>query len=284
VFDDVDETRSNRASIRHREPPLWRQDNPQLLRERTVSASSHQNGCFSTSITPASQDSYENFLAFESSKRKISILRAASCSEREDLMRRMIAALGLSLAMTGSASAAIEQFHARLGLTGAQEAPTPVVTPGGGSGTATYDSVANTLSVNVTFSGLTSNTNNAHIHCCALINNSAPIAVDFVAPGFPLGVTSGSWSHTFNLGLASTYTAGFISGSTPATPDGARDRLLGSMRLPVGSTVGLSYFNIHTTTNPGGELRGNISPVPEPAAVLLALCGLAAAACLQRKR
>jgi CHRD domain len=198
-------------------------------------------------------------------------------------MRRMIAAIGLLLVMSGSASAAIEKFYAPLGITGAQEAPTPVVSPGTGTGTATYDSVLNTLTVNETFSGLTSNTNNAHIHCCATLTTSAGIAIDFVAPGFPLGVTSGSFSHTFDLGSNATYNGAYLtaSGGTAAQ---ARDRLLGSMRLQTGGNLGIAYFNIHTVNNPGGEIRGNIAPVPEPAAAVLALCGLAAAACLRRAR
>jgi CHRD domain len=199
------------------------------------------------------------------------------------MMLRMIAAIGLLLALTGSAEAVIESFHAPLGLTGAQEAPTPVVSPGSGTGTAVFDSVLNTLEVDVAFSGLTSNTNNAHIHCCATLATSAGVAIDFVAPGFPLGVTSGSFSHTFDLLNTATYTGAYLTASG-GTAAGARDRLLGSMRLQTGGNLGIAYFNIHTVNNPPGELRGNIAPIPEPAAVLLALCGFAAATCLRRAR
>ena len=37
---------------------------------------------------------------------------------------------------------------------------------------------------------------------------------------------------------------------------------------------GLSYFNIHTTINGGGEIRGQLAPVPLPAALPLFATGL----------
>ena len=50
-------------------------------------------------------------------------------------------------------------------LTQALEVP-PTGSPATGSATITLDPTANTLRVQVTFSGLTSNTIMAHIHCC----------------------------------------------------------------------------------------------------------------------
>jgi hypothetical protein len=51
-------------------------------------------------------------------------------------------------------------------LTGANEVP-PVASPGTGFAAVVLDPTAQTLQVNATFSGLTSNTSAAHIHCCA---------------------------------------------------------------------------------------------------------------------
>jgi len=51
-------------------------------------------------------------------------------------------------------------------LTGANEVP-PVPSPATGLATVVLDAAAQTLQINATFSGLTSNTNAAHIHCCA---------------------------------------------------------------------------------------------------------------------
>ena len=52
-------------------------------------------------------------------------------------------------------------------LSGANEVPV-VVSPGTGHVLATLDAAANTLLLNVTFSGLVANTLAAHIHCCLL--------------------------------------------------------------------------------------------------------------------
>jgi hypothetical protein len=191
---------------------------------------------------------------------------------------RIFLAIGLLLTFCTSASAITETFRGT--LTGAQENP-PVTTSATGSGTAIYDSVANTLAVNVSFSGLGSNTNNAHIHCCAsLLTMNAGVALDFVAPGFPLGVTSGSFSHTFDLGQTSTYNNTYLAGSG-GTANGARDRLLNAMRTQTG---GIGYFNIHTVGNTGGEIRGNITFVPEPAAMLLLAMGAMPLVAIRRLR
>jgi hypothetical protein len=36
----------------------------------------------------------------------------------------------------------------------------------------------------------------------------------------------------------------------------------------------LTYFNLHTSANPGGEIRGNLAEVPEPATLGLVGAGL----------
>src|SRR5260370_32849626 len=79
-------------------------------------------------------------------------------------------------------------------LTGANEVP-PVPSPGTGLATVVLDSTAQTIQINATFSGLTSNDVAAHIHCCAPLGTNAGIATTVPAfPGFPLGVTAGTYS------------------------------------------------------------------------------------------
>jgi len=48
--------------------------------------------------------------------------------------------------------------------------------------------------------------------------------------------------------------------------------------------AGLSYINFHTTQFGGGEIRGQIQPVPEPTTLILLGTGLAGAALRQRKK
>ena len=79
-------------------------------------------------------------------------------------------------------------------LTGAAKIP-PVASPGFGQATVVLDPTAQTIQINATFSGLTSNDVAAHIHCCAPLDTNVGVATTVPAfPGFPLGVTSGSYS------------------------------------------------------------------------------------------
>jgi hypothetical protein len=174
-------------------------------------------------------------------------------------------------------------------LNGAQENP-PVATTGTGSGTAIYNPHTRELAVDVNFSNLIAGTTNAHIHCCSTsLGTNAGVAIHFVPNGFPLGVTSGSFSHTYDLSLASSFDAGYLAASG-GTADLARARLLNAMRVgvendPLPGDSSIAYFNIHTSFRPGGEIRGNIIPgIPEPAAILLLLSGLAPVALARRGR
>ena len=96
-------------------------------------------------------------------------------------------------------------------------------------------------------------------------------------PGFPLGVLAGSYSRTFDLNLATTYNPAFIT-AQGGTVAGARTALL------TGLEGGLTYFNIHTQAFPGGEIRGQLQPIPEPATLILLGTGVAGIAAKVRKR
>ena len=165
-------------------------------------------------------------------------------------------------------------------LSGPNEFPANA-SPGTGYALVTFDDVAHTLAVSATFSGLLSTTTASHIHCCVSPSAAIPTAgVATTTPsfvGFPLGVTSGTFSNVYDMTLASTFRAGFITanGGTVAGAEAA---------LGLGLANGEAYFNIHTTLFPGGEIRGFLTPVPEPATLTLLGFGLGAAALRRRLR
>jgi hypothetical protein len=122
--------------------------------------------------------------------------------------------------------------------------------------------------VDVSFSGLTGTTTASHIHCCAAPGTNAGVATQ--TPTFanlPLGVTSGSFTQLLDLTLASSYNSAFITanGGTVSSAEAA---------LVAGMEAGNSYLNIHTTTSPGGEIRGLLTATPEPSSLLLLGSGL----------
>jgi hypothetical protein len=147
-------------------------------------------------------------------------------------------------------------------LTGANEVP-PVNSPGTGLATVILDPTAQTIQINATFSGLTSNDTAAHIHCCAPLGTNAGVATTLPAfPGFPLGVTSGTFSSAvFDLTQSLIYNPAFV------TMEGGLSQA--EAALIAGIEDGQTYFNIHTMNNPGGEIRSQLSPAPEPASLIL---------------
>ena len=129
------------------------------------------------------------------------------------------------------------------------------------------DPAAKTLHVDVTFSGLEAGTMASHIHCCLASPFETGVSVGVATtvptfPGFPLGVTSGTYDDVLDLTLASSYNPAFVTaeGGTIAGAEAA---------LIAGIEAGESYLNIHTTMFPSGEIRTFLTAVPEPASLVL---------------
>lgn len=162
-------------------------------------------------------------------------------------------------------------------LLGANENP-PVATPGNGVAFLTID--GDLLTVAATFDDLLGNVAAAHVHCCAPAPANVGVATQVPTfPGFPSGVTSGSYQQSFSLTALSTYNPAFVT-ANGGTAQGARNALLAAL------DSGQAYFNVHTTFAPPGEIRGQFALIPEPAswALMIAGFGIAGAAIRWRRR
>ena len=174
------------------------------------------------------------------------------------------------------AAAAVYVFSAK--LTGAAEAP-PNASPASGLARVTFDDGLHTMTVDVNFADLIGNVTAAHIHAATPTPFSGVAGVATQTPtfaGFPSGVKNGSYLQTFDMSLASSYRAAYLAGfSGTAAAEAA---------LITAAKGGQAYFNVHTTQFPGGEIRGFLTSVPEPATWGLMLLGFGTAGVMLRSR
>lgn len=140
-----------------------------------------------------------------------------------------------------------------------------------GSGTVQidYDDATHMFRIQSTFSGLSGTTQIAHMHAPTAVPFTGTAGVASTLPTytlFPVGVQAGSFDQTLDLTLASSWNPAYVTanGGTTAGAEAA---------LKAALDQGRAYFNIHTNTFPGGEIRG--FPVPEPGTAALLALGLA---------
>ena len=132
-----------------------------------------------------------------------------------------------------------ERFAA-VALSGTKERPAPVLSTATGS--STFEVLtAGTVRYNLTVAGLTGATM-AHIHT-AVADSAGPIAVTLFTSTTPTGTLTG------------TLASGSFAASNIELPGVSMDSLLSLMRR------GRTYVNVHTATNPLGEIRAQIQPV-----------------------
>lgn len=140
----------------------------------------------------------------------------------------------LAIGMTaGFASGQMQTKEFVFPLEGVQEVP-PSGSPATGTCTIFLDGGAMTIDVDCSYQGLVGTPTAAHIHGPALAGQNAGVQIALT----PVGAPSGTINH---VGM-------------PVTPQQMQDML-----------DGLHYVNLHTTTAPGGEIRGQVvqgPPVP----------------------
>lgn len=176
-----------------------------------------------------------------------------------------------ALLCAGPANANLLTYSAM--LSGANEVPANA-SPGSGNVLLVIDDQADTMHLEVSFVGLLGATGAAHIHCCAAapLAGNAGVATPVPSfPGFPAGVTVGSYAANFNLDSPSAYNPAFVTAQGGV--GNARDALL------AGLADRSAYFNIHTSLFQAGEIRGFLvlqQEIPEPGALALLGIGLAA--------
>jgi hypothetical protein len=164
----------------------------------------------------------------------------------------------------GLASVQANTFYYDVTLDGPSEFP-PNGSPGIGFGTVSYNDVSHLMSLNLSFSGLTGNTTASHIHAATTTPFAGTAGVATTTPtfaGFPLGVTAGTNANTLDLTLASSYNPSYVT-ANGGTTAGAEAALFAAMQS------GRAYWNVHSSTFGGGEIRGFLV-VPEPSSLSLA--------------
>jgi hypothetical protein len=195
------------------------------------------------------------------------------------IISKSVGTIGLVVALASAPAAPAATIIYNATLSGAAESP-PNASAGTGTATVTIDDVANTMLVEVTFSGLSGTTTASHIHAPTAVPGSGTAGVATTTPtfpGFPLGVTSGSYSQLFDLLMTSSYNPSYVT-ANGGTATGAEAALLSAL------AAGRAYLNIHTTVVPGGEIRGFLVAVPEPASWALMLLGFGAIGLAARRR
>ena len=126
-------------------------------------------------------------------------------------------------------SAKATTYPINVNFSGLQETPANNSTATG-TFVGTYNDVTDSLIYTITFSGLGSNVTAAHFHGYVPPGIAGPVIFFPVNPSFPTGVMSGTFVDSVKL------------------TQGQEDSL----------KMGLIYFNIHTSTFPGGEIRAQL--------------------------
>jgi len=130
-----------------------------------------------------------------------------------------------ALSICASSASFAQLINIGATLSGAAEVP-PIASAGMGQLQAEFDKASRTLRYTLRYSGLSGPVKAGHFHGPAEAGKNAGVA---------LGINNAGDSP--------------VQGSAVLTPEQAADLLAGKW-----------YINLHTAANPGGELRGQVTP------------------------
>ena len=131
------------------------------------------------------------------------------------------------------------------------------------------------MALNAQFSGLTGTTTASHIHAPTAAPFAGTVGVATQTPSFalfPLGVTSGAYSDTYVMTNSSTWNPSYNGGVNQEAA------------FVAALFAGKAYWNIHSSTFGGGEIRGFMRFIPEPASGTLITLGIVGLAGIARRR
>lgn len=157
-------------------------------------------------------------------------------------MKSLLPALGLAMAISISTASAQTSFQAFLLGTG--ETP-PNGSPGTGFGTVVLNAAQTQITVDESWSGITSPATASHIHGPGGAGTNAPVIFPF--SGVPAATSGSIPEQTFAI-----------------TPQQVSWLFSGFL-----------YMNVHDANFPGGEIRGQLLLVPEPSTIGLLTVGIA---------
>lgn len=183
-------------------------------------------------------------------------------------MRNSIVFVAL-LGLASASQADLLTFTAN--LTGGQEVPS-VTTNGFGDGFLQIDTATLAYSGYVRWQGLTGTPTDSHIHV------GVPTVAGSVIYGYGVAGTVADGAYT-----KKTF-SGTLIDKTPANHGGAgtTGTLTATQQIQNWFLTGKTYLNVHTTFVGSGEIRGQLTPVPEPAT--MAVLGLGVIATIRRRR
>ena len=166
-------------------------------------------------------------------------------------MKRIITALTLAIALSAGIASAQSTYEAF--LSGLGETPANA-SPGSGIGIVTLNAAQTQITVDLSFSGLLAPATASHIHGPGGVGTNAAVIFPF-------------------------------SGVPAATAGSIPEQVFAITPTQVGYlNSGYLYMNVHDSVFPGGEIRGQLLPVPEPSTLVLFGLGLAALAVKLRRR